>query len=55
MFQVENLRFRYPKNTTDTLEELEFTIKRGEIFGLLGPSGVGKHNSKDPNPIAHRV
>lgn len=46
MFQVENLRFRYPKNTTDTLEELEFTIKRGEIFGLLGPSGVGKSTTQ---------
>lgn len=46
MFQVENLRFRYPKNNTDTLDKLDFTIERGEIFGLLGPSGVGKSTTQ---------
>ena len=24
------------------IEHLDFTVKRGEIFGFLGPSGAGK-------------
>ena len=42
MFKVEQLTFRYPKNKEDTLIDLNFEIKKGEIFGFLGPSGSGK-------------
>jgi len=46
MFQVKDLSFRYPKNKEDTLRELNFSIENGEIFGLLGPSGVGKSTTQ---------
>ena len=46
MFQVRDLRFRYPQNADDTLKGLEFDIQEGEIFGLLGPSGVGKSTTQ---------
>lgn len=42
MFKVENLVFKYPKNSEDTLKGISFEIKKGEIFGFLGPSGAGK-------------
>jgi len=46
MFKVENLSFRYPKNEKDTIKRISFEIKKGEIFGLLGPSGVGKSTTQ---------
>lgn len=46
MFKIENLSFRYPKNKEDTIKGISFNIKEGEIFGLLGPSGVGKSTTQ---------
>lgn len=46
MFHIENLRFKYPKGTEDTLRGLDFDIQPGEVFGLLGPSGVGKSTAQ---------
>ena len=46
MFRVENLRFRYPKNREETIQGVAFEIQQGEIFGLLGPSGVGKSTTQ---------
>ncbi len=46
MFQVKDLSFNYPKNKEDTLRNLSFSIQDGEIFGLLGPSGVGKSTTQ---------
>jgi ABC-type glutathione transport system ATPase component len=46
MFIVENLSFRYPNNKEDTLKSVSFEIKEGEVFGLLGPSGVGKSTTQ---------
>ena len=40
MITVENLRKRYDGNTI--LDGLSFTVKDGEIYGLLGPNGSGK-------------
>ena len=46
MFQVENLTFRYPGNKEDTIKGISFGIGEGEVFGLLGPSGVGKSTTQ---------
>lgn len=46
MFQVNGLTFRYPTNRTDTLKGISFEVRDGEIFGLLGPSGVGKSTTQ---------
>lgn len=46
MFQVKNLTFKYPKNNENTIKGITFDIKEGEIFGLLGPSGVGKSTTQ---------
>lgn len=46
MYQIENLRFRYSRNREDTIKDISFEIKKGEIFGLLGPSGVGKSTTQ---------
>lgn len=46
MFKVENLHFSYPKNDQETIRGLDFEIQSGEIFGLLGPSGVGKSTTQ---------
>lgn len=46
MFSVKNLTFKYPRNKEDTIKGLDFEIENGEIFGLLGPSGVGKSTTQ---------
>ncbi len=46
MFELRDLQFRYPKNNADTLRGLDFAVGHGEVFGLLGPSGVGKSTTQ---------
>lgn len=46
MFQVRDITFRYPRNRKNTIKGVSFDIKQGEIFGLLGPSGVGKSTTQ---------
>ncbi len=46
MFHVSDLRFRYPHNKEDTIKGMSFDVRDGEIFGLLGPSGVGKSTTQ---------
>lgn len=46
MYQINNLSFKYPKNKEKTIKGISFEIKEGEIFGLLGPSGVGKSTTQ---------
>ncbi|WP_430503121.1 ABC transporter ATP-binding protein [Micromonospora trifolii] len=38
--RVENLRKSYGRVVA--VEDVSFTVRRGEIFGLLGPNGAGK-------------
>ncbi len=46
MFQIKDLHFKYPKNKENTIKGISFEIKEGEVFGLLGPSGVGKSTTQ---------
>ena len=46
MITVEHLNYTYPHATQQTLQELNFTIQPGEIFGFLGPSGAGKSTTQ---------
>ncbi len=46
MFIVKDLGFKYPQNKENTIKGISFEIKKGEIFGLLGPSGVGKSTTQ---------
>ncbi|MBO4797663.1 MAG: ABC transporter ATP-binding protein [Candidatus Methanomethylophilaceae archaeon] len=41
--KVENLTVRFGNFTA--VDNLSFTVKRGEIFGFLGPNGAGKTTS----------
>lgn len=40
MINVKNLCFSYTKQPF--IENMSFSVKKGEIFGFLGPSGAGK-------------
>lgn len=46
MYQINNLKFKYPKGKEDTIKGISFEVKDGEVFGLLGPSGVGKSTTQ---------
>jgi fluoroquinolone transport system ATP-binding protein len=46
LFKVRNLSYRYPKNSQNTINGVDFEIKEGEIFGFLGPSGAGKSTTQ---------
>lgn len=39
---LEDLRFRYPGASEDSLDGLNLCIRRGECLGVLGRSGAGK-------------
>ena len=39
---VKNLTFRYPGDNRDTLENINFTVKKGETLGIVGRTGSGK-------------
>jgi len=39
---VENVAFTYPNIELNTLSGIDFTIKKGELIGIIGPSGAGK-------------
>lgn len=46
MLSVKQLRFRYPKNSEETIKGINFSIAKGEVFGFLGPSGSGKSTTQ---------
>ena len=46
VFQVQDLRFSYPRNKEETIKGISFEFSKGEIFGFLGPSGAGKSTTQ---------
>jgi ABC-2 type transport system ATP-binding protein len=40
--EVRELVKRYPRASFNAVDNISFTVRRGEIFGLLGPNGAGK-------------
>ncbi|MCH5198965.1 MAG: ATP-binding cassette domain-containing protein [Oscillospiraceae bacterium] len=40
--RVKGVWFRYEKDLPDVLKDFSLTVKKGEIFGILGSNGVGK-------------
>lgn len=46
MFEVSDLRYRYPSGKEDVIRGISFGFDRGEIFGFLGPSGAGKSTTQ---------
>ena len=40
--EVKNLVKRYPKAPVNAVDDISFSVRRGENFGLLGPNGAGK-------------
>ena len=50
MITVKNLSFSYSQ--LPFIENMNFQVRSGEIFGFLGPSEQEKHSSKDINRYA---
>lgn len=46
MIQAKALKYKYKNNRDETLHGLDFSVKKGEIFGFLGPSGAGKSTTQ---------
>jgi fluoroquinolone transport system ATP-binding protein len=42
VIQVRNLSYAYPSSSRLVLQDIDFTIAQGEIFGIMGPTGAGK-------------
>jgi fluoroquinolone transport system ATP-binding protein len=46
MITVKNLQYTYPQQEKQALQNINFDIEKGEIFGFLGPSGSGKSTTQ---------
>ena len=42
ILKMRDVWFRYSKTAPDTLRGVELTVKKGELFAILGGNGVGK-------------
>lgn len=47
MIDVKNLFHSYDKNDVYAVNDVSFTIAKGEILGFLGPSGAGKSTTQN--------
>jgi len=46
VIEVKNLNFTYVGTSKHAVENLNFNVENGEIFGFLGPSGAGKSTTQ---------
>ena len=46
MIEVAGLIFAYKGAHSPAVNDLEFTVEDGEIFGFLGPNGAGKSTTQ---------
>ena len=46
VFSVDHVYFSYDKKQKPTLNDLNFEVRSGEIYGFLGPSGAGKSTTQ---------
>ncbi len=46
MIEVNGLVFAYSGSNEPAVNDLEFSVKDGEIFGFLGPNGAGKSTTQ---------
>ena len=42
IIKVENLKFTYPERTKNALDDITFSINKGEFVTICGKSGCGK-------------
>ena len=40
--QLDHVSFRYPKQHSDALSDINLTIKKGEVIAIVGENGAGK-------------
>ena len=40
--EVTHLVKRFPRGQRNAVDDISFSVRRGETFGLLGPNGAGK-------------
>ena len=50
--EVNNVSKSY--GTVKALDQVSFTVGKGEIFGLIGPDGAGKTSLYRIHPVAAR-
>jgi len=46
MIHVEGLSYTYPANARPTVDNINFSVDKGEVLGFLGPSGSGKSTTQ---------
>ncbi|ULE35685.1 ABC transporter ATP-binding protein [Mycobacterium sp. IDR2000157661] len=46
VIEVRDLSFAYPGADAPAVRQMDFEVRRGEIFGFLGPSGAGKSTTQ---------
>jgi len=42
MIRVEGISHNYPKSEEKALNDVSFSINKGDFWGLIGPNGAGK-------------
>lgn len=42
VIEIQSLVKQYPKNTIPAVSNVDFTVLKGEKFGIFGPNGAGK-------------